>query len=138
MEQRDYLLKEIEKIGLLLRMILDKLTLKKENFAITIEKQFEESKELLFHEIGFDFNRFLSLEKSEIEHYLSKFNGVNGANIELLADILKEMGTNTDSEDTKIYLEKALSLFELCNSLDKTFSFEREAKISQIKNALSS
>lgn len=136
MEQKDYLLREIEKIGLLLRMILNTLVGKEENYAIQIEKQFEETNELLLNEVGFDLDKFLSLEKSEIEQYLSKFEGVKGANIELFADILKEFGTRTKSAKNREFLDKALKLYELCNSKDKTFSFERENKISEVIAAL--
>ena len=136
MQQKDYLLREIEKIGLLLKMIFNKIAGKEENYALTSENQFEEEKELLLHEIGFNIDIFLLIEESGIEHYISKFDGIRGSNIELLADILKVMGKKTDSAKTKEYLKRALKLYELCNSIDKTFSFDRESKISEIKNAL--
>ena len=136
MEKRDYLLQEIEKIGILLRMILNKITLRGENNAITLENQFEEEKELLINEIGFNIDGFLSLEASKIEDYLSKFSGVRGSNIELLADVLKEIGMKGENKMSKAYLKKALKLYEQCNSLDKTYSFDRESKIEEIKNIL--
>jgi len=46
------------------------------------------------------------------------------------------MGMSTESAGAKEYLQRALQLYELCNSSDKTFSFDRESKISGIKNAL--
>ena len=136
MQQKDYLLREIEKIGLLLKMIFNKIAGKKENYALTVENQFEEEKELLLHETGFNIDVFLLIEESGIEHYISKFDGIRGSNIELLADILKAMGDKTDSAKTKEYLKRALRLYELCNSIDKTFSFDRERKISEINSAL--
>ena len=63
MEQRDYLLREIEKIGLLLRMIFNKLAGWEETYSNTLESQTKEVKELLLHEIGFDIDLFLSLEE---------------------------------------------------------------------------
>ena len=136
MQQKDYLLREIEKIGLLLKMIFNKIAGKEENYALTVENLFEEEKELLLHETGFNIDVFLLIEESGIEHYISKFDGIRGSNIELLADILKAMGEKTDSAKTKEYLKRALRLYELCNSIDKTFSFDRERKISEIKNTL--
>ena len=117
-------------------MIFNKIAGKEVNYALTAENQFAEAKGLLLHEIGFDIDIFLSVEKSETEHYISKFNGLSGSNIELLADILKVMEKKTDSAKTKEYLERALKLYELCNSLDKTFSFDRERKINELKNVL--
>jgi len=136
MHQKDYLLREIEKIGLLLKMIFNKITGKEENYTLTVGNQFEEEKGLLLHEIGFNIDVFLLIEESGIEQYISKFDGIRDSNIELLADILKVMGEKTDSTIKKEYLKRALKLYELCNSIDKTFSFDRENKISKIKNAL--
>ena len=136
MQQKDYLLREIEKIGLLLKMIFNKIAGKEENYALKVENLFEEEKELLLHETGFNIDVFLLIEESGIEQYISEFDGIRGSNIELLADILKAMGEKTDSAKTKEYLKRALMLYELCNSIDKTFSFDRERKISEIKNTL--
>lgn len=136
MEQRDYLLREVEKIGLVLRMILSKLVGKEEMYSTTAEKQFEEVDELLLQEIGFDIDHFLSLEELEIEPYLSRFKGISGSNIELLADILNEMGMRVDASRRILYLGKALSVYHLCNSMDKTYSLEREGKICEINKNL--
>lgn len=132
MEQRDYLLREIEKIGLLLRMIFNKLIGKEERYSIPVENQFAAVKGSLLHEIGFDIDLFLSLEETEVEPYISKFNGISGSNLELLADILNEMGVMADAAQRNSYWDKALMIYHLCNSLDKTFSLDRERKISEI------
>jgi len=58
MEQKDYFLREIEKIGLVLRTILSSFIGKNDNFAITIKNDFEKTNEQLFNEIGFDLNIF--------------------------------------------------------------------------------
>lgn len=132
MEQKDYLLREIEKIGILLQALFNKIVGKGVSYAIKSETQFEEEKGMLHGECGFDFDLFLSLKVSEIEQYISKYKGINCSNIELLADILKEMGMKTETAISKEYLERALKLYELCNSIDKTFSIDRENKISEI------
>ena len=136
MEQKDYLLKEIEKIGLLLRAILNKLKLNTDNGAITLENQFDQEKELLLNEIGFNIDEFALLNDSDIEQYLSKFEGIRGINLELLADVLREVGFKAENNMTNAYFEKSLKLYELCNSLDKTYSFEREGKIEELRNIL--
>jgi hypothetical protein len=136
MEQKDYLLREIEKIGLLLRMIISKFRLKGDNTAITLKTEFEEAKELMLQEAGFDIEEFLKLDINSVEQYMSKFAGFRTANIELLADVLKEMGVSSEPKMAKILWEKALRLYQICNSLDKTFSFERENKIDEIRNRI--
>lgn len=136
MQQKDYLLREIEKFGLMITMIINKLSRRKEEVSLSEQDQLEEAKGLLLQEIGFDVDVCFSLEDSEIEQYISTLQGVSGANIELLADVLHVMGKRSEPDATRVYLEKALKLYELCNSMDRTFSFDREGKIREIKDTL--
>jgi hypothetical protein len=137
MEQKDYLLREIEKIGIVLRMILNKIAGMNEVSAdLNSEQQFEAARGMLLLESGFDLEKIISLEKTETGNYISDFKGLSAANIEVLGDILNEIGMNANPEASKEYLERALMLYELCNSTGKTFSFEREGKISQVKSRL--
>lgn len=136
MEQKDYFLREIEKIGLILQAILNSLIKNKENLAITIEKQFEESKELLLNEIDFDLDTFLTLNESDLESYIAQIRGLNLRNLELLADIISHMGFEEKPDLRMIYLQKALLLYDCCNQADKTYSFDRENKIAIIKRSL--
>lgn len=133
MEQKDYILREIEKIGLILIAIKQKLFGGKENLAITIEKQMEETKDALLTELKFDIDNFLSLDKAETEQYLAEFEGFNAENIEHLADIISQIGFAKKSEN---YLEKALQLYEFCIFTNKTFSLDRERKMEGIRNYL--
>jgi hypothetical protein len=136
MEQKDYLLREIEKIGLVLRAIFNKLAGSGENYTITIENQFEAGKEILFTESGIDLDKLWNLNASETDNYLASFRGMNVTNIECLADILKETGLKIRSENANVKLQKALELYNLCSSIDKTYSFEREGKMTEIKNVM--
>ncbi len=129
MEQKDYLLREIEKIGVLLRAILSLFTKEEENFAIKIDKKFDGTTEQLFNETGFDLNYFLSIEESQIKEYISRFKGLNTQNIELMADVIYHFGVKDLTSVRKTYFKKALHLYDFCNTLDKTFSFERQKKI---------
>lgn len=136
MEQKDYILKEIEKIGLVLRAILGILMGKSGKFAITLQNHFEKTNEQLIHEIGFDLQYFLTLDESGINNYLTRFKGINTTNLELLADVLFWSGKNENPGNSKVFLEKALHLYLLCEIEDKTYSFERKAKIKWIMNVL--
>lgn len=136
MEQEDYLLREIEKIGMLLRGILNSLMHRNENLAITVMNPFEETKELLRDELNFELDKFVSLDESSAKEYLSHFSGMNIVNLELMADVLLQCGINNPSENSRDLLEKALQLYELCNTADKTFSRVREDKMNGIKKAM--
>jgi len=129
MQQRDYLLREIEKFGAMLGVILQKICGGKENPAITLEKQVEDTKGMLLNEMNFDLDKFLSLNIEDSNEYICSFEGFNVENIELLAECVSEMGFNDKCDNSKKYLEKALQLYELCNSKSKTYSLERETKI---------
>ena len=133
MLQQDYLLKEIEKIASIVIAIRQRIFGGTENFAITLEN----TKQILQTEINFDLDKFLDLNPEKANDYISTFQGLNVENIEMLADYISEIGFNNQNDSSRKYLEKALQLYELCNVKSKTFSFEREEKISAIKNALS-
>lgn len=136
MEQKDYLLREIEKIGLIISAIRQRLFGGKEGLAINIEQQVEAEKGMLFRELNFDLDEFLLLDVDETNNYLNKFEGFNVENIENLAEFISQIGLNEKFDQSNTYLEKALQLYELINRKSKTYSTEREKKIITIKNAL--
>ncbi|MEA4935126.1 MAG: hypothetical protein VB102_00645 [Paludibacter sp.] len=136
MEQKDYLLREIEKIGLIIRAIRQRLFGGKDSFAVNIEQQVEAEKGMLFRELNFDLDKFLLLDVEETNNYLNKFEGFNVENIEHLAEVIFQIGFNENFNKSRIYLEKALRLYELVNRKSKTYSTEREKKIITIQNVL--
>lgn len=136
MQQKDYILREIEKLGDLIMGLLGKLKKSIGSPDISIGELMEDAQDVLSKEIGFDLELFVSLAEAEVGHYLAEFQGMNIQNRELLADLLKETGEHYAGEAGRIYLEKAQILFELCKLEDKTYSFERERKISEIQQLL--
>jgi hypothetical protein len=136
MGQEDYFLREIEKIGVLLRALIKKLVSGRENLSITIEKSFEETNEALLSEAGFDLRKILAMNQTGVREYISSFRGINTENLELLADIVFKLGINEEQEKITPFLELALQLLEMCSESDKTYSFERETKIGEIKSLL--
>ena len=136
MTQRDLILVEIEKIGVIINAIRQKLFGGKENMSITLEAQIENAKGMLLSETNFDLDIFLDLDIEKSNDYICSFEGFSIENIELLAEYISQIGFNDKCECSKKYLEKALQLYEFCNLKSKTYSFEREANIKAIKNAL--
>jgi hypothetical protein len=136
MIQRDYILREIEKIGAIINAFRQKIFGGSGNLAITLEKQIENSKGMLFNEMNFDLDKFLTLNVEALNEYISGFEGFNVENIELLANCLSQIGFDDNCDNSKMYLEKSLQLFELCNLKSKSYSFERDDNIRKIKNAL--
>ena len=136
MEQKDYLMREVEKIGMIISAIGQKIFGGKGNTAITLEEQIKDAKDMLFNGADFDIDKFLNSTIQDSNKYISGFIGFNNDNIELLANYLFQIGLSNKSGNSKKYLEKALQLFELCNLQDKTYSLKREENIKTIKNAL--
>lgn len=136
MEQKDYLLREIEKIGMVLQAILRSLTGKGGNSAISLDNGFEATSELLLSDTEFDLPHFITLNESDSGDYIARFKGMNTGNLELLAEILVQMGTNKQADKKDVFLKKALLLYKLGECIDKTYSFERERKINGIKSIL--
>ena len=134
MEQKDYLLREIEKIGAVMRAIINRFTGITENLAISVENRFEQTKEQLLNETGLDLDEFLKLEHSETKEFIRHFKGFNIVNLEMLAEILFLSGLKNETDSDKGLLAKALLLYELCNETDKTYTTERENKIRMIKS----
>lgn len=136
MEQKDYLLREIEKIGAIVSAIRQIIFGGKGNLAITLDYQIENAKGMLFRDMNFDLDKFLGLNMEESNKYIFSFKGFNVENIETLADCFSEIGFRNNCNNSKKYLEKALQLYNLCNLKSKTYSFEREKNIDAIKNTL--
>ncbi len=132
-QQKDYILKEIEKIGTILNAIRLKLFGGYDNLSLTLENQIDFMREMM-REVGFDFDKFMNLDKNQTSDYLKKFLGFNIDNIDKFADNLYIIGLNNSDKVDKKYLIKALELFEIVNIESKTYSFERENKILEIKN----
>jgi phosphoribosyl-ATP pyrophosphohydrolase/phosphoribosyl-AMP cyclohydrolase len=89
---------------------------------------------MLLSEANFDLDKFLILDIEDSNIYISAFDGFNVANMELFASYLSDIGLNDNCENPQKYLEKALQLYELCNTKSKTYSLEREANMNKLKN----
>lgn len=141
MEQRDYILREIEKIGLILTAIRRKLfggrdgsSFAEADAAAGSESEKEMDLKIDFSELGIDLNTFLQMDTAETDRYLSQIKGMNVENTELLADCLAQMGTEEESALNNPYSIKALQLYHMCNLKSSTYSFSRERKILMIEN----
>ena len=99
MDQEDYLLREIAKIGLLLRAILGSLLNKRDNLAISTDIPFEAAKELLLNEIHLDLEKLKDLDEGAMYEYILQFNGINTENLELLGRGRRGGRSRKDSAD---------------------------------------
>ena len=91
---------------------------------------------MLNKELNFDINKFISLNNADAESYLKSYTGFNTENLELLANILFQIGLKETQDRQKACFEKSLQIYQYCNLIDKTYSFEREDKIILLKKVL--
>ena len=136
MLQRDFILREIDRLGVIFNAIRQKVFGDKENLAFTLENQIEQTKGMLLSETNFDLDKFLDLSIEKSNEYICSFEGFNVENIELLAECLSHIGFNDQCDSSRKYLEKALQLYELCDLNSKTYSFERATNMQAIKEVL--
>ncbi len=133
MVQKDYILREIEKIGTLISYLLGKYKPAKSY------KEQQKTEDLinkkLLEDYGNNLNFILNINESDYATEFSQRKGFNFENIELLADLLFTIGNNSIQLNKK-YLLKALSLYTYIDQVSKTFCFERTEKINTIKSLL--
>ncbi len=123
MEQKDYILREIEKMGVVLRAILTKIFGGNAMNAVPEENQVDEIKRELVEEVDFDLAGFLKMNDTQTIQYLKDRQDFNIQNLEDLAMILDSMGEP----------KKALLILVYCRNTDRTYSFERENRIRSLK-----
>lgn len=133
MEQKDYILREIEKIGTLLIYLIEKF--KKSNTQLENDENIVLVNTELVEKSGINIENLLTIKEENFDKIISLNKGFNFENIELLADLLFTIG-NEENTIKKTYLNKALELYNYINTKTKTFSFDREEKMNTIKNLL--
>lgn len=136
MEQKDYILREIEKIGVIVRAVLGHITGEEHKEAITVGNEFEQTTEWILERTNISLNKILKLEKQSLKDYISTFKGINITNLELLAEVYYQTGIRSPEGKKEKLLKKALQIYELCCETDRTYSFGRERKMSEIRNMI--
>jgi len=92
MEQKDYILREIEKLGVILRAIMTKIFGGNANNPLPEEKQFEEVTEELLENADLDLRAFIRMDDARAIKYLQERRDFNIQNLEDLALILEKLG----------------------------------------------
>ncbi|MBN1388317.1 MAG: hypothetical protein JW965_07715 [Bacteroidales bacterium] len=134
MEQRDYILREIEKISVMLLGMLGKYK------RIMSEKQFEQERAMIDNELKeageLSIDKLLSFTEEEIISFIDQNKGFDQGNMELLADLLIAFAKNLHENESINLIKKAVLILEHIDSKTKTFSLERSLKINCLKEKL--
>lgn len=126
MEQKDYILREIEKMGVVLRAILSNFFGGNTINAVPEEKQIGEIKRELLEEMDFDIAGFIQMNDAQTIQYLKDRQDFNIPNLEELAMLLERLGEP----------KKALLVLLYCRNTDRTYSIERENRIRSIRGKI--
>jgi len=136
MASRDYLIRQIEEMGVFLALLLRRiLKMKEENQQASVESVVKES---LLQELKLDIDQVVVLENNDFlsvaKHYFTSED-----QLEKLADILNVLGQNIETSFSLTksnYLLKSFFLFTHLQETSSVFSYERRAKIKELQKII--
>ncbi|MDX2415052.1 MAG: hypothetical protein QNK33_07665 [Bacteroidales bacterium] len=131
MEQRDYIIREIEKISTMLLGLLGKLRVVKSQVVFENERrdfinEFEEG-------VGISIDKIISADLGSLKGMLTREKGFDFGNIDILSDLLYEFSLLMDRCERKETLEKSITLLEFVDQEGKIFSMDRKVRIEKLR-----
>ena len=134
MQQRDYILREIEKISVLILGMIGRLR------RIETGKQFEQERESLYKDVqeatGMTINKLLEVDIDDMEQLLTRENGFDNTNIDMLSELLYEFSFHLEKDERELCIRKAIFILEWLSQEERTFDLERERRLSEYRDAL--
>ena len=135
MEQKDYLLREIEKIRIVLEAMLKKIKGGDSDIG-PLNENFDQVNKLFITDTRVNLNTLLESGNNQFDNIFKKENGYDETNIEQFADILTEMANKAEGNLKDQLNQKALETYEYVDSLSNSFSFGRKMKMDALKKEL--
>jgi sulfur carrier protein ThiS len=136
MASRDYLIRQIEEMGVFLALLLRRiLKMKEENQQASVESVVKES---LLQELKLDIDQVVVLENNDFLSVAKKYF-TSEDQLEKLADILMVLGQNIETSFSLTksnYLLKSFFLFTHLQETSSVFSYERRAKIKELQKII--
>jgi len=136
MQQSDYILREIEKISVLLLGIMGKLRKQEEKEMTFREEDYNDACDEILDQADFDLDKLFCVPPNRFEAFFRTTHGFDDRNIEVLADILLSMGKLSQPPRKKMMLSKALEVYMYLDKHGKIYSMERALKITEAKELL--
>jgi hypothetical protein len=139
MEQRDYFMREIDKMAQMLSIIFSKLlSLKAQNQVL---HGIEVTNQSLKTEIDLDIDSIINIPSDEFINALLEIHYLKPEHISELANILyiiaeEYYNSQTTSEQGINLFQKCLKVYEFLNNTRSTYSIDVHFKIERIKNIL--
>ena len=129
MEQRDYLMRHVEQLGVILGKILSKLLNIKDNgieVVDTVNQCFKE-------ELGLDISQLNDIDDDKWLDALKTEKQFDSESLERLADILLFVAENVDLEERDQLYKKCRMIYEYLDESEKIYSFDRYLKMERLK-----
>ena len=132
METRDFLLRQIEQLGAVLRRLLAGITGQKHPDGQSIS--IDATQQALGEVLGLEPGSLPSLLPEELLRLLHANDGASEQNQDLLADILSTMAENAaDPQQAQAFRRQALALLEQLNAASDTYDLERHGKVALLR-----
>ena len=136
MASRDYLIRQIEEMGLFLAILLRRiLKMKEENQQAEVESVVKES---LIQEFKLDIDQVVVLDNIDFLTVAKQYFASDDQ-LEKLAEILKVLGQDIVSSfslSKANYIRKSLFLYTQLQETSSVFSYERRAKILELQEII--
>lgn len=137
MEQRDYLLRQIQLMTQAIVALIRRLTGLKEDGSTSEEEIQQATNEMLTEQFGMDLSDFLEIPLEEIADIIVNTKGIDASNIELFAEVIYLNAKACIQKEKKAQLFMiALEIYNYIDRESGTFSMERHAKINNINSQL--
>ena len=135
MQQRDYLMRQIEQMSKVLVALIRKLLGLK---SVDLEEEtIHSTNEVLQEQLNTSIDEILATPLKEVAEFITQLNGLDISNLELFADILVlNAKVYSDKTHQKKLFETGLELYNWADEKSSTFSMERQMKIRDVKNSL--
>jgi uncharacterized protein YicC (UPF0701 family) len=138
MEQRDYLMRQIEQLGQVLAQILAWLIGIRQKGGGSLG--LEETAKTYKSQLDIDLDELIQIPEKDLITFFKRKNKYFEAHLEIVADILHETALNyfkyKRSEEGKNLSRKAIVILEYLQSSSKDYSIERMLKIKNYKNTI--
>ena len=136
MEQRDYLLRQIELMAETLANLIRRLLGLKE---INEEEAQQATDEMLKENLNISITEIMNTPLDKVADIIMEREGIHETNIHLFAEVLfLNAGVSKDPVRKRKLYERSLELYNWLDRKSGTFSIERHQKMNEIRNLLDS
>jgi hypothetical protein len=138
MEQRDYLMRQIEQFARVLgKVLFDLIGLKNKG---KIGESIEITTRSLVSELDIDLDELVSIKRDELINTLIDKMGFNNRNLDILSEIFMQMGDNffktNNFHKGESFCQISLIIYEYLEKSDNVYSFDRKEKMKTLKTLL--